>query len=154
MWSVGCIMAELLAKEPLFNGQNEKEQIDKVQIFRSKTLGLPFTLLLCNHLFLCFRFLKPLEHQMRISGLVTRTCLVQKWFSPNNRKCYFTHLKLSQSLGRSNLNNNFISLFLRYNRLREKFPPTSFSGGPTLSEAGFDLLNKLLTYDPERVGIP
>jgi serine/threonine protein kinase len=30
MWSVGCIMAELLAKEPLFNGKNEKEQIDKV----------------------------------------------------------------------------------------------------------------------------
>jgi cell division cycle 2-like len=30
MWSVGCIMAELLAKEPLFNGQIEKKQIDKV----------------------------------------------------------------------------------------------------------------------------
>lgn len=41
----------------------------------------------------------------------------------------------------------------RYNKLREKFPPTSFSGRPTLSEAGFDLLNKLLTYDPEKVSI-
>lgn len=42
-------------------------------------------------------------------------------------------------------------LFLfRYNKLRQKFPPTSFSGRPTLSEAGFDLLNKLLTYDPEK----
>lgn len=38
-----------------------------------------------------------------------------------------------------------------YNKLREKFPPTSFTGRPTLSEAGFDLLNKLLTYDPEKV---
>eukprot|EP00262_Sarcandra_glabra_P004976 TRINITY_DN16208_c0_g2_i7.p1 TRINITY_DN16208_c0_g2~~TRINITY_DN16208_c0_g2_i7.p1 ORF type:complete len:118 (-),score=17.57 TRINITY_DN16208_c0_g2_i7:282-635(-) len=38
----------------------------------------------------------------------------------------------------------------RYNKLRDKFPPTSFSGRPTLSEAGFDLLNKLLTYDPEK----
>eukprot|EP00976_Prorocentrum_cordatum_P032230 655372-Prorocentrum_minimum.AAC.3 len=25
----------------------------------------------------------------------------------------------------------------------------SVSGGPTLSDLGFDLLNKLLTYDPE-----
>lgn len=30
MWSVGCIMAELLAKEPLFNGKTEFEQLDKV----------------------------------------------------------------------------------------------------------------------------
>jgi cell division cycle 2-like len=30
MWSVGCLMAELLAKEPLFNGKNELEQLDKV----------------------------------------------------------------------------------------------------------------------------
>ena len=42
--------------------------------------------------------------------------------------------------------------FVRYNRLREKFPAASFSGTrPNLSEAGFDLLNKLLTYDPEKV---
>ena len=41
--------------------------------------------------------------------------------------------------------------FSSYNKLREKFPPTSFIGRPTLSEAGFDLLNKLLTYDPEKV---
>ncbi|URD78888.1 Cyclin-dependent kinase [Musa troglodytarum] len=39
---------------------------------------------------------------------------------------------------------------LGYNKLREKFPPISFSGRPTLSEAGIDLLNKLLTYDPEK----
>lgn len=30
MWSVGCIMAELVAKSPLFNGKTEVEQIDKV----------------------------------------------------------------------------------------------------------------------------
>jgi cell division cycle 2-like len=40
---------------------------------------------------------------------------------------------------------------LRYNRLRDKFPAVSFTGGLTLSEAGFDLLNRLLTYDPEKV---
>jgi len=37
-----------------------------------------------------------------------------------------------------------------YNKLREKFPAASFSGRPTLSEAGFDLLNRLLTYDPNK----
>ena len=39
----------------------------------------------------------------------------------------------------------------RYNRLRDKFPAASFSGRPILSEAGFDLLNSLLTYDPDKV---
>ncbi|XP_047318985.1 cyclin-dependent kinase G-2 isoform X2 [Impatiens glandulifera] len=37
MWSLGCIMAELLSKEPLFNGRTEVDQLDK--IFR--TLGTP-----------------------------------------------------------------------------------------------------------------
>ena len=27
MWSCGCIMAELLAREPLFPGKNEMEQV-------------------------------------------------------------------------------------------------------------------------------
>jgi cell division cycle 2-like len=40
---------------------------------------------------------------------------------------------------------------LRRNRLREKFPAVSFTGGLILSEAGFDLLSRLLTYDPEKV---
>jgi len=30
MWSLGCIMAELLSKEPLFNGKTEFDQLDKV----------------------------------------------------------------------------------------------------------------------------
>ncbi|XP_022151959.1 cyclin-dependent kinase G-2-like isoform X2 [Momordica charantia] len=37
MWSLGCIMAELLSKQPLFNGKTEVDQLDK--IFR--TLGTP-----------------------------------------------------------------------------------------------------------------
>lgn len=37
MWSVGCIMAELLAQKPLFDGETEVRQLDK--IFR--TLGPP-----------------------------------------------------------------------------------------------------------------
>ncbi|XP_022776273.1 cyclin-dependent kinase G-2 isoform X2 [Durio zibethinus] len=35
MWSLGCIMAELLSKEPLFNGKTEFDQLDK--IFRTLT---------------------------------------------------------------------------------------------------------------------
>lgn len=33
MWSLGCIMAELLSKEPLFNGKTEFDQIEKVCSF-------------------------------------------------------------------------------------------------------------------------
>lgn len=32
MWSLGCIMAELLSKQPLFNGKTEVDQLDKVKI--------------------------------------------------------------------------------------------------------------------------
>ncbi|XP_078441447.1 protein kinase superfamily protein isoform X2 [Wolffia australiana] len=96
MWSLGCIMAELLAKEPLFNGKTEFDQLDK--IFR--ILGTP------------------------------------------NEKIWPGFPKLP------GVKVNFVKQ--PFNKLREKFPPTSFSGRPTLSEAGFDLLNKLLTYDPEK----
>ncbi|XP_042428474.1 cyclin-dependent kinase G-2-like isoform X1 [Zingiber officinale] len=96
MWSLGCIMAELLAKEPLFNGKSEHDQLDK--IFR--TLGTP------------------------------------------NEKIWPGIAKLPGA------KVNFVKQ--PYNKLREKFPPTSFFGRPTLSEAGFDLLNRLLTYDPEK----
>ncbi|XP_027335322.1 cyclin-dependent kinase G-2 isoform X2 [Abrus precatorius] len=96
MWSVGCIMAELIGKEPLFKGKSELEQLDK--IFR--TLGTP------------------------------------------NEKIW---------PGLSNLPGakaNFVKQ--PYNMLRKKFPATSFTGSTVLSELGFDLLKKLLTYDPEK----
>lgn len=35
--------------------------------------------------------------------------------------------------------------------MRKKFPATSFIGSPALTDLGFDLLSKLLTYDPEKV---
>ncbi|CAM6090888.1 unnamed protein product [Calypogeia fissa] len=37
MWSLGCIMAEILAKEPLFDGNSEIDQIDKI----CRILGTP-----------------------------------------------------------------------------------------------------------------
>jgi hypothetical protein len=42
-------------------------------------------------------------------------------------------------------------LYWRCSMLRMKFPAASFTGLPVLSESGFDLLNKLLAYDPEKV---
>lgn len=32
MWSLGCIMAEFLSKQPLFNGKTEFDQLDKVNL--------------------------------------------------------------------------------------------------------------------------
>ncbi|KAF5726684.1 cyclin-dependent kinase G-2 [Tripterygium wilfordii] len=96
MWSLGCIMAELLAKEPLFNGKTEFDQLDK--IFR--TLGTPNETIWPGF--------------SRLPGVKV----------------------------------NFVKQ--QYNMLRKKFPATSFTGSPVLSDAGFDLLNKLLTYDPEK----
>ncbi|KAI4343636.1 hypothetical protein L6164_010964 [Bauhinia variegata] len=96
MWSVGCIMAELIVKEPLFKGKTEVEQLAK--IFR--ILGTP--------------------DEMMWPGL--------------------SKLRGSKA--------NFVKQ--PYSMLRKKFPATSFTGSPVLSELGFDLLNKLLTYDPEK----
>jgi hypothetical protein len=49
--------------------------------------------------------------------------------------------------------NSDVKLFIycRCSMLRMKFPAASFTGLPVLSESGFDLLNKLLAYDPEKV---
>lgn len=96
MWSLGCIMAELLAKQPLFNGKTEVDQLDKI----FKILGTP-------------------------------NDTIWPGFSklPGVRVNFVKH---------------------QYNQLRSKFPATSFRGSPVLSDAGFDLLNRLLTYDPEK----
>ncbi|KAG6651283.1 cyclin-dependent kinase G-2-like isoform X1 [Carya illinoinensis] len=96
MWSLGCIMAEFLSKEPLFNGKTEFDQLDK--IFR--ILGTP------------------------------------------NETIWPGFSKLP------GVKVNFVKH--QYNLLRKKFPATSFTGSPVLSDSGFDLLNKLLTYDPQR----
>lgn len=96
MWSLGCIMAELLSKQPLFNGKTEFDQLDKI----FKILGTP------------------------------------------NETIWPGFSKLP------GVKVNFVKH--QYNLLRRKFPATSFTGSPVLSDAGFDLLNKLLTYDPEK----
>uniref|UniRef100_A0A0D9VHX9 Protein kinase domain-containing protein n=1 Tax=Leersia perrieri TaxID=77586 RepID=A0A0D9VHX9_9ORYZ len=96
MWSLGCIMAELLSKGPLFNGKSEIDQLDKI----FKTLGTP-----------------------------------DENIWPGYSKLPGASVKFRKQT---------------HNRLRDKFRAVSFTGGPTLSEAGFDLLNRLLMYDPEK----
>lgn len=39
MWSIGCIMAELILMKPIFMGKNEKEQIESI----FKIIGTPTT---------------------------------------------------------------------------------------------------------------
>jgi cell division cycle 2-like protein len=97
MWSVGCIMAELLAKEPLLPGRSEIEQIDKV----FKLLGTPTD---------------------RVWPGFTELPLVRK-------------IKFVQQ---------------PYNNLRNRFPARTPDGRAALSDKGFDLLNRLLSYDPAR----
>ncbi|KAK4357602.1 hypothetical protein RND71_023212 [Anisodus tanguticus] len=96
MWSLGCIMAEMLSKEPLFNGRTEVDQIDKI---------------------------------FRILGTPNET--IWPGFSrlPGVKVNFVKH---------------------QYNNLRKIFPATAFTGSTVLSDAGYDLLNKLLTYDPEK----
>ncbi|WVZ75022.1 hypothetical protein U9M48_023126 [Paspalum notatum var. saurae] len=96
MWSLGCIMAELLLKEPLFRGKSEIDQLHKIVTI----LGTP------------------------------------------NEERWHGYSKLPGAKGKFAKQS--------YNRLRDKFPAVSFTGGLTLSEAGFDLLNRLLTYDPDK----
>ena len=113
VWSLGCIMAELLASEPLFTGKTEIDQLGKM----FATLGAPSE-------------------------------TVWPGFSelPGARKVKFPHQP--------------------YNHLRRRFPDdSSVALGPDgqerraedtrhtpapLSDAGFDLLNRLLAYDPTR----
>ncbi|CAL1392982.1 unnamed protein product [Linum trigynum] len=96
MWSVGCIMAELLGKDPLFNGTNELGQLKKI----FGILGTP------------------------------------------NEDIWPGFSKLSAAT----------PIFTQqpYNLLRKKFPAASFTGSPVLSDLGYDLLSKLLSYDPNK----
>ncbi|KAK1384608.1 hypothetical protein POM88_022343 [Heracleum sosnowskyi] len=96
MWSVGCIIAELLLNQPLFNGDNEIKQIDK--IFRM--LGTP------------------------------------------NETSWPGFSELPGAKAR----------FVKQpdNLLRKKFHAEYFTGAAPLTNAGFDLLNKLLTCDPAK----
>eukprot|EP01116_Phalansterium_solitarium_P002739 TRINITY_DN1295_c0_g1_i1.p1 TRINITY_DN1295_c0_g1~~TRINITY_DN1295_c0_g1_i1.p1 ORF type:complete len:511 (+),score=123.95 TRINITY_DN1295_c0_g1_i1:109-1533(+) len=90
MWSVGCIFAEFLTKEPLLQGNSELNQLELM----FKLLGTP------------------------------------------NESIWpgFSDLKSAKKV-------NFFHQ--PYNNLKSRLPPTT-------TEAAFDLLNKMLTYDPKQ----
>ncbi|MQL74439.1 hypothetical protein Taro_006785, partial [Colocasia esculenta] len=96
MWSVGCIMAELLGRAPLFPGRNELDQLH--QIFG--VLGVPDEATWPGFASLC----SDMNVDLACSG----------------RQPYS-------------------------NKLKEKLPWSS-----SFSEAGYDLLVRLLAYDPSR----
>ncbi|KAI3455028.1 hypothetical protein Pfo_011691 [Paulownia fortunei] len=95
MWSVGCIMAELMLKEVFFQGRSELHQLGSIYM----VLGTPDD---------------------------------AAW------------------PGFSSLIGSRVQFVKQpYNLLRLKFlAAAAFSGAPMLTESGFDLLRKLLTYDP------
>ncbi|KAL2455192.1 Protein kinase superfamily protein [Abeliophyllum distichum] len=104
MWSLGCIMAELLSKEPLFNGKTEFDQLDK--IFR--ILGTPNETIWPGFSKLPGVKVNFVKHQLPALGDSGTIYCVGN---------FQQHLLL---------------------------------GHQVLSDAGFDLLNKLLTYDPDK----
>ncbi|KAG2494353.1 hypothetical protein HYH03_007410 [Edaphochlamys debaryana] len=95
VWSLGCIMAELLMGKPLFDGQGEIEQLDKI----CSVLGTP-------------------------------------------NEDVWPGLRQLPNWGK-------ILLRPQPSQLRARFT-SSFGSGATLTEAGMDLLSRLLAYDPEQ----
>lgn len=98
MWSVGCIMAELLSRKPLFQGKGGSDIDQLHKIFA--VLGTP------------------------------SEAIWPGFSSLPGAKANFAKQP--------------------YNLLRKKFPAASFTGAPVLSDLGFDLLNRLLSCDPEK----
>lgn len=96
MWSVGCILAELLQKKSLFKSKTEMEQLDLI----FKTLGTPCTALWPGW--------KQLKYSKFFEG---------KTYPPNQLSEILTRIQLPE--------------------------------GESFSKNGFDLLEQLLTYNPE-----
>lgn len=98
IWSCGCILAEMLLGEPLFQGQDEIDQLHKI----FKLMGTP--------------------NEKQWPG----------WSQlPNAKRINFTAKQYLDSL-------------------REKFPKFSYEDDFVLTDKGFDLLKKLLSYDPDK----
>jgi cell division cycle 2-like protein len=99
IWSSGCILAELFLGEPLFQGEDEIDQLHKI----FKILGTP------------------------------DEKIWPGWKDLPNVK-------------RINFNKNYSN----GNLLREKFPKISYEDDFVLTDKGFDLLKRLLNYNPDK----
>ena len=65
IWSLGCIMAELLTKKVLFQGTGELDQIDKI----FKVLGSPTEETWPGH--------KELDNVKKVTAILAVACLTQ-----------------------------------------------------------------------------
>ena len=99
IWSIGCILAEIVLREPLFPGKSELEQLDLI----FKCLGVPS------------------EHTWPgFTEILRQKQLSQAYIKPSMSK------------------------------LAEKFSTVNTEGrGTILNHQGFDLLSKMLCYDPK-----
>ena len=105
VWSLGCILGELLQRKPLFTGKSEVDQINKI----ANVLGTP-----SEKVWPGFRNLPGIE------------------------RVKFPHQPY----------NHLRKLFPGDNQSETKDHTTSLT--TPLTDAGFDLLNRLLAYDPNR----
>ena len=111
VFSLGCVMAELLQGKTLFNGKGELEQLGQMV----DLLG------------------SPTERDWPTRGRKGEPGYVPGILDLPGLTGAGTGARLRHQ---------------PHFRLREKFPKHSFHGGPTLSDAGFDLLESMLRWDP------
>lgn len=121
MWSVGCILGEMLLNETLFYGEGEIDQINK--IFR--VIGQPT------------ESTWPGFSSLQIANQISW----HRFPSKLVRCCFIDILYYG----------DFIIDSVYRNLLRERFPKISFSSGIPLSDSGLDLLSKLLDMNPATV---
>ena len=130
LWAIGCTLGELLRYKPLLNGSTEMEQINLI----FSLLGYP---------------------NIRIwPGVSSMPLIANGAVRPN---LYSVEMNIASCstffLSFLSCSSRIFQVVLRaeaefgFNNLKEIFP--------TLHDTGFDLLNRLLTYDPEkRITVP
>ena len=121
VWSLGCIMAELLASEPLFTGKTEIDQLGKM----FATLGVPNDTV--------WPGFKELPGARRVN-LPTQP---------------YNHLRRRFPGPRETFEKNNGDVALGPDGTERSKDDTRHTPAP-LSDVGFDLLNRLLAYDPTK----
>jgi cell division cycle 2-like protein len=133
MWSIGCIFGELILKEPLLPGKGEIDQLNRVRPTSSTDLARAgsFTP-------------RPNLTDLQTAGAADGRDLARLLIVAEHQKLQFqrnTAVRLSSlSLRRLTMFDNVS--FRRFSTLRQRFRYTT--------EAGLDLMSKLLAYDPKK----
>ena len=129
LWSVGCMMAEFILLKPLLPGKGETDQIEKIfhelgtpsEAIWPGFSELPYVKNVRFYLFIYFsQKLTILAMESWVAIWNFLRCILQSKYF----QCAFPNYQ--------------------YNQLRKKFPANQ------LNQGGWELLNKFLTYDPEK----